>query len=77
MATNRASVEGEITEGLYLARRDTRWDPYPSEELPVLVHVERRAGFAIIRCARHGFVYPVPMILIGQAHGAVARRNEP
>lgn len=58
-------------EGFYLARRDTRWDVYPCDEPPELVHVERRGGFAVIRNARWGFEYPFAMVLIEQAHGAI------
>jgi len=62
----------ERAEGFYLARRDNRWDVYPQDDPPVLVHVERRGGFAVIRCASYGFVFPCPMVLLEQAHGVAA-----
>ena len=62
-----------MAEGFYLARPDNRWDVYPQESDPVLVHVERRGAFHVIRCARHGFVWPVGMVLITQAHGVMAK----
>lgn len=63
-----------VIVGLYLARRDTRWDPYPQDEVPFLVWVQPTWGnLSDIRCARHGFRWPVPVILVEQASGPVAR----
>lgn len=66
----------EDLTGLWLARRDTRWDPYPHDDGErVLVHVTRWGCGDVwrIRSARHGFEWPVPLVLVARAHGPVAQ----